>query len=82
MQYLDKVFDVFFVQFIDGVDVPVIMQRQVVSRTVEVPQIQFIARVGGHSSSQQRWALGFQQGVMGVFAVFPHFSRSSGLSRS
>ena len=26
--FLDKVIDVFFVQFIDGVDVPVIMQRR------------------------------------------------------
>ena len=29
LQFLDKVVDVFFVQFIDGVDVPVIMQRRV-----------------------------------------------------
>ena len=28
LQYLDKVVDDFFVQFIDGVDVPVIMQRR------------------------------------------------------
>ena len=28
LQFLDKVVDVFFVQFIDGVDVPVIMQRR------------------------------------------------------
>ena len=50
LQYLDKVVDVFFVQFIDGMDVPVIMERRVgVSPTVEVPQIQFIARVSGHS---------------------------------
>ena len=35
-------------------DVLVIMQRQGgVSRTVKVPQIQFIAGVSGHSSSQQ-----------------------------
>ena len=27
LQYLDKVVDVFFVQFTDGVDVPVLMQR-------------------------------------------------------
>ena len=39
------------VQFIDGLAVIVIMQRQVVSRTVEVPRIQFIARVCRHSSS-------------------------------
>ena len=41
-------------------DVSVILQRHWVA-TVEVPQIQFIAGVSGHSSSQQRWALGFQQ---------------------
>ena len=45
LQYLDKVVDVFFVQFIDGVDVPVIMQRRVVSLTVEVPS----------SSSSTEW---------------------------
>ena len=46
VQRVDKVVDVPVVQlpqFIDGLDVAVIMQRQVVSRTVEVPQIQFIA---------------------------------------
>ena len=32
------------------VDVPVIKQRRRVSRTVKVPQIQFIAGVSGHSS--------------------------------
>ena len=36
------------------VDVSVIMQRRWVSRTVESPQIQFIAGVCRHSSSQQR----------------------------
>ena len=46
--------DVFFVQFIDGVDVPVIMQRRVVSSTVEVPQIQFIDRVVDFSVVFQR----------------------------
>ena len=36
-------------------DVALIMQRQVVVlRTVEVPQIQFIAPICGHFSSQQR----------------------------
>ena len=54
LQYLIKVLDVFFVQFIDGLDVPVIMQRRLVSRTVEVPQIQSIPRVCRHSSSAQR----------------------------
>ena len=48
VQRVDKVVYVPVVQvpqFIDGLDVAVIMQRQVVSPTVEVPQIQFIARV-------------------------------------
>ena len=58
------------------VDVPVIMQRRFVS-TVEVPQIQFIAGVGGHSSSQQRWALGFHSGGYdgdeGFFGLFRPF---------
>ena len=40
------------------VDVPVIMQRRWFA-TVEVPQVQFIAGVGGHSSSQQRRARRF-----------------------
>ena len=46
VQCVDKVVDVPVVQmlqFIDGLDVAVIMQRQV--RAVEVPQIQFIDRV-------------------------------------
>ena len=53
------------------------------SRTVEVPQIQFIAGAGGHVRSQQRRAR-FQRmvAVKGVLSVFPHFSRSFGLSRS
>ena len=57
VQRVDKVTDVLVVQmpqFIDGVDVSAIMQRQVVSGTVEVPQIQFTARVCRHSSSGQR----------------------------
>ena len=41
-------------QFFVVVDVPVTMQRRLVSRTVKAPQIQFIAGVGGHVSSQQR----------------------------
>ena len=57
-------------QFIKVVDVPVIMR-------VDAPQIQFIAGVGGHSSSQQRQVLGFQQGGYGGdeggFRGFPHF---------
>ena len=59
VQRVDKVVDVPVVQvlqFIDGLDVAMILQRQVVSRTVEVPQTQFIARVCRHSSSQQRRA--------------------------
>ena len=57
VQRVEKVIDVPVVQmpqFIDGMDVPVIMQRRWVSRTVEVPQLQFIARVCRHSSSAQR----------------------------
>ena len=45
---VDKVVDVPVVQvpqFIDGLVVAVIMQRQVVSRAVEVPQIHFTDRV-------------------------------------
>ena len=57
MQFFDKVVDVPVVLcegvpqvlFIDGYDVPVIMQRRHVA-TVKVPQIQFIAGVSGHSS--------------------------------
>ena len=45
-------------QFNKVVDVPVIMR-------VEVPQIQFIAGIGGHSSSQQRQVLDFQQWSFG-----------------
>ena len=76
VQFLDKVVDMPVVvqrvckvvdvpvvqvpQFIDGLDVAVIMQRQVVSGTVEVPQTQFIARVCRHSSSQQRQVLTVQ----------------------
>ena len=54
LQFLDKVVDVFFVQFIGGVDVPVIMLRRVVSSTVEVPQIHFTARVVDIPVVQQR----------------------------
>ena len=43
LQYLDKVVDVFFVQFIDGVDVPVIMQRRgllsVLGKVVDMPVV-------------------------------------------
>ena len=67
VQFLDKVVDMPVVQrvdkvvyvpvvqvpqFIDGLDVAVIMLRQVISPTVEVPQIQFIARVSDSSSTQ------------------------------
>ena len=76
VQFLDKVVDMLVVvqrvdtvidvpvvqmpQFIDGMDVPSIMQRQVVSGIVEVPQIQFTARVCRHSSSAQRRVLTVQ----------------------
>ena len=92
VQRVDKVIDVPVVQmpqFIDGMDVPVIMQRRWVSRTV--PQIQSIARVCRHSSSAQRRVPTVQTAQLSggwwrwrVFflAFFPHFSRSSGLSRS
>ena len=53
LQYLDKVVDDFFVQFIDGVDVPVITQRRL-SLTVEVLQNQFTARVVDILVVQQR----------------------------
>ena len=43
LQFLDKVVDVFFVQFIDGVDVPVIMQRRVLlsvlGKVVDMPVV-------------------------------------------
>ena len=60
------------------------MQRRLVA-TLEVPQIQFIAGVSGHSSSQQRWALGFQQWRLwlrsrGFSAFLGQCSRSSRLS--
>ena len=65
VQIFDKVVDVpvvQVVQFIDGVNVPVIMQRQVrVSSTVEVPQIQFTARVVDIPVVQQRRVHSFQQ---------------------
>ena len=54
------------------------MQRQVVLRTVEVPQIQFIAGVGGHFRSQQRRAR-FQRCIAALRVFWPflgHFSRS------
>ena len=44
-------------------DVPVILQRRWVA-TLEVPQIQFIAGVGGHPSSQQLAAM---KGLFGLF---------------
>ena len=49
---LGKVVDVPVVQvpqFIDGVDVPVIVQRRGVLHTVKVPQTHFIDGVSGHS---------------------------------
>ena len=43
LPFLDKVIDVFFVQFIDGVDVPVIMQRRgllsVLGKVVDMPVV-------------------------------------------
>ena len=63
VQCVDKMVDVPVVKVLGHtagavlavMDVAVIIQRLVVvSRTVEVPQIQFIAPICGHSSSQQR----------------------------
>ena len=54
--------------------VPVIMQRRSVSRTVEVPQIQFIAGVSGHSCSQQRW-IRFLRGYGGGEGFFSAVGR-------
>ena len=86
LQYSDKVVDVPVVQVV------VVPQVQLCSygrrcdhaatlglATVEVPQIQFIAGVSGHSSSQQR-RVRFQHGYggdEGFLALFCHFSRSS-----
>ena len=60
-------------------DVPVV--QFVVRISLEVPQIQFIARVRGHSSCAV--TVSFSSVAMkGVFGLFGHFSRSCGLSRS
>ena len=53
-------------------DVPVNMQGRWVSRTVKVPQTQFIAGVAGHSSSQQRRAR-FQRGMAAMRVVLVFF---------
>ena len=50
-------------------------------------EVQFIARLRGHCCCATRdgyafFSSGFMAAVKGVLAVFPHFSRSSGLSRS
>ena len=45
-------------QFINGCGRP--CDHAATVATVEVPQIPFIAGVGGHCSSKQRWALDFQ----------------------
>ena len=65
-------------QFIDGLDVPVIMQRRCLA-TVKMPHIQFIAGAGGHFSSPQRqalfhWGMAVMRGFFGFFSG--HFSRS------
>ena len=52
---------------------------------LEVPQILFIARAGGHPVVQQRLVLDLvvMAAVGGGFsAALTHFSRSSGFSRS
>ena len=61
-----------------GVDVPVVQVVDWVS-CLEVPQIQFIARVCGFSSVHREW--GFQRGFGGDVGL-GIFSRSSGSSRS
>ena len=102
VQFLDKVVDMpVVVQRVDQVvDVLVVQVPQFIDgenaatcclwNSGEVPQIQFIARVCRHSSSQQRRVPTVQivqpsgglVAVKGVLAVFQHFSRSSGLSRT
>ena len=59
-----------------------------VSRAVKVPQIQFIAGIGGHSSSQQRRGCTVQTvqlaawcGVWRWGGLFSRSSRSSGVER-
>ena len=79
LQCSDKVVDVPVVQFIDGYGRRCDHAATSGLATVKVPQTQFIAGVGGHSSSQQRRSC-FQQGMaaMKVFWTFlGHFSRSS-----
>ena len=72
VQIFDKMVDVPVVQLPQ--DVAVIMQRQVVSRTVEVRD--------GYPQCKLLCSLQVVDGGEGGFVVFPHFSRSSGLSRS
>ena len=53
LQCFDKVNDVPVVQFIDGCGRPCDHAATSGLATVKVPQTQFIAGVGGHSSSQR-----------------------------
>ena len=59
------VVDVLLAQFIDGYGRPCDHAATLGVATVEVPQIQFIARVSGHSSSQQRGYSGGDEGFFG-----------------
>ena len=76
-----------FVQFLDKVvDMPV-MSTTVVLLTVEVPQIQFIAGVRGHSccateTGTMFFSSGGYGGEEGFFGLSGRFSRSSRLSQS
>ena len=60
------------------VEVP---QLQCSDKVYDVPVVQVVARVESASDSvhRQSWVL---TAVTGLLAVFPHFSRSSGMSRS
>ena len=74
-------------QFVDGCGRPCDHAATFVSSTVEVPQIQFTARVRGHSccttvAGAQLPAEVDMAAVKVFSAVSPLFSRSSGLSRS
>ena len=66
------------VQFIDGMDVPVIIQRRYVA-TVKVPKIQFIAGVGGHSSSHET---GTGMAAMVFFGLFYGIFRAPSIRTS
>ena len=71
LQYLDKVVDDFFVQFIEVVDVPVIMR-------VDAPQIQFIADLVDIPARRRYSALNLAvMAAVKAFASFFALLRSS-----